>query len=409
MNVLFVSMIPFESNSSATIQNKGIVKGLTDLGHSVDIMTLELKNDAFSYDGSMNDLYDLVRNSYYIPPHPQYAMLMAKKPHPKNGNYHRASLNSIMRKAKTNIRNLIKIAYRKLVIFDAQKKNVNQVMKLQIDYHIYDVIISSSDPKSSHLIVKKIYMSNPTINARWIQYWGDPMFHDITRERGIRDFFVKYQEKKIIKMAHKIIYASPLTLKQQKETYPAQAIKMDYANQVFLKRTDSNDEVIKSNENANTNIVVGYYGSYDSTIRNINPLYEAALDSNYKLIICGPSNIKLNSMKNIRILEKVPYKEVSKMEEESDILITICNSKGTQIPGKIYYCAGYNKPIIIVLDGEFKEELKKYFESFGRYILCNNNPESINKAIEEAKSELNKTKGISQELFPKYMALRILK
>ena len=82
-------MVPFESNTSATIQNKGIVKGLAELGHVIDTMTLELTNDAVSYDETMNDLSNIVRNSYYIELNPQYAKFMAKKPTNKseqNGN-----------------------------------------------------------------------------------------------------------------------------------------------------------------------------------------------------------------------------------------------------------------------------------------------------------------------------------
>lgn len=41
MKILFISMVPFEYNTSATIQNKGIVLGLSQLGCSVDTMTLQ--------------------------------------------------------------------------------------------------------------------------------------------------------------------------------------------------------------------------------------------------------------------------------------------------------------------------------------------------------------------------------
>ncbi|NLN41927.1 MAG: hypothetical protein GX160_08100, partial [Clostridiales bacterium] len=54
MEVLFVSMFPFEHNTSATIQNKGIVRGLVALGNNVDTLTLEPLQTSASYDDSMN-------------------------------------------------------------------------------------------------------------------------------------------------------------------------------------------------------------------------------------------------------------------------------------------------------------------------------------------------------------------
>lgn len=407
MNILFVSMVPFESNTSATIQNKGIVKGLAELGHVIDTMTLELTNDAVSYDETMNDLSNIVRNSYYIELNPQYAKFMAKKPTNKseqNGNLD--SSNQLSIKLKKGTRSVIKKMYDNTSVFDAQKSNVNQVSKLKINYDSYDIIISASDPKSSHLIVEKIYKNHPKLKAKWIQYWGDPMFNDITRKKDWRNPLVKYYENNLIKRADKVVYASPLTLKIQKETFPVQANKMDYASQVFLNGTFENESVCTS---IRTNATIGYFGAYHSKVRNIMPLYNATLDSVYNLNICGPSDLKLESTENIKVYGMVPYKEATKMEENSDILVTICNSSGTQIPGKIYYCSGYNKPIIVVLDGDYKEELRAYLETFDRYILCENDSDSILKAFEKATNELQDNKrSINEQLTPKYMGEKIL-
>lgn len=407
MNILFVSMVPFENNTSATIQNKGIVKGLVELGHVVDTMTLEPTSNAISYDESMNDISDIVRDTYYIELNPQYAKFMAKKPSDKSeeSSNHNSS-NQLSTKLKKGIRSIFKMLYDNTSIFDAQKSNVNQVSKLKINYDSYDIIISASDPKSSHLIVEKIFKNHLKLKAKWIQYWGDPMFNDITRKKDWRDSLVKYHEMRLIKKADKIVYASPLTLKVQEETYPDQGSKMDYASQVFLNDTFKNESVYNSNSTSTT---VGYFGAYHSKVRNIMPLYKAALDSEYNLNICGPSDIKLKCTENIKVFGMVPYKEATRMEENSDILVTICNSSGTQIPGKIYYCSGYNKPIIVVLDGEYKEELRAYLETFDRYILCDNDSESILKAFEKARNELqSKKRSINEQLTPKYMGEKIL-
>ena len=125
--------------------------------------------------------------------------------------------------------------------------------------------------------------------------------------------------------------------------------------------------------------------------------------------ICGSSDLVLKSTNNIYIKGNVNYSKAIEMEENSDVLVCICNNRGTQIPGKVYYCTGYNKPIIIILDGEYKKELKNYFESFNRFIICYNEENSIKEAMEIAKSKVNIDKfNISQKLSPIYLAKKII-
>ena len=94
--------------------------------------------------------------------------------------------------------------------------------------------------------------------------------------------------------------------------------------------------------------------------------------------------------------EKKNYPVSQNIEEETDILICICNKKGTQIPGKIYHYAATNKPILIILDGEKKEELKTYFEKFKRYNICQNTEESIMENINKIIKEKNKCEPLKE-------------
>jgi len=412
MKILFVSMIAFENNTSATIRNKGVIKGLVELGCKIDTLTLTPNKESISYDNSMNDINDLISNSYYIEFNRVYTILMAKKQKPKEikANKNENKNGNIVKYIFKKIRSFIKKIYDNTSIFDAQKYNVRKVSKLNIDYNKYDIIISSSDPKSSHLIVDRIFKKNRNCRAKWIQYWGDPMLIDITRKNDWRDNLVKYHEKKLISKADRVIYASPLTLKRQKEIFYDFASKMDYANQGY-----TNIQPVKNKNDITTSdidlesIKFGYFGAYISNVRNIIPLYDAAIDEKICLDICGRSDILLESTNNINVYGQVSYDQVLKMEKTTDILISICNKRGTQIPGKIYYWAGYDKPIIVILDGEYKEELKDYLNDFDRYILCENNKESIINAISEAKKQLSHCEYIINKRFtPKYMAEKIL-
>ena len=408
MKILFVSMVAFENNTSATIRNKGIIRGLSEIGHDIDIMTLRPDQSSISFDDTMNDISGLISKAYYIDIDSKYAKLMAKKQKSSDGISVKHEKSSILKSILRKGRNILKKIYDNISIFDAQKVNVKGVSKLDVDYDKYDIIISASDPKSSHLIVDKILRDNKPCKAKWIQYWGDPMLNDITRKSDWRDGLVKYYEKKLIQKANKIVYASPLTSNIQKVTFPELAFKMDYANQVYVNVANETKNIDMMVDNTDA-ISIGYFGAYKSTVRNIIPLYNVAKDGEFKLNICGSSDISLLNTDNISVHGMLPYKEAIQMEAESDILVCICNSKGTQIPGKIYYCTGYNKPIIVILDSEYKEKLRDYLETFNRFILCENSEESIKSAIEKAKEQLKYGEfKISEQLTPKFMAKRIL-
>lgn len=86
MNILFVSMLPFAAQTSATIQNKCIIKGLKQLGHNVDALTLEPSEDALSFDPSMNDVGEWLGNCYFLEPSFIYSALRAKKHHVEESN-----------------------------------------------------------------------------------------------------------------------------------------------------------------------------------------------------------------------------------------------------------------------------------------------------------------------------------
>ena len=56
------------------------------------------------------------------------------------------------------------------------------------------------------------------------------MYNDITRKNDWRNNLVKHHEKSLIKKADRVVYASPLTLDIQKETFSNLTYKMDYAS-----------------------------------------------------------------------------------------------------------------------------------------------------------------------------------
>jgi hypothetical protein len=347
----------------------------------------------------MNDIKEYIERSYYIPLDKKYRSLMSKK-------RDFSKRNKIISFIFFMIKKIFKYLYKLVQVFDAQKINIQNLKNVDIDYGKYDVIFSCSDPKSSHLIAKRILKEKRLL---WIQYWGDPMFNDITKHKNIFDFYVRFQEKKLLEASNLIYYASPLTLDLQKITFPSLKAKMRTMNQVAL---DNNDCMKTNNSFDSERLKIVYSGSYNTRIRNILPLYNSFANSNNVLKIVGSSNIKLEEKNNIQVDGVVDFKRAQSIEQEADILVTICNNKGTQIPGKIYYYAQYNKPIIVVLDGDLELEIHNFLIDFNRYIFCSNNEESIKKAIDLAKNQLLEKRDyykIPFRLSTKHMGIELTK
>lgn len=127
----------------------------------------------------------------------------------------------------------------------------------------------------------------------------------------------------------------------------------------------------------------------------------------------GSGNIKASVNHNVEIIRnRLPLIEVRKIEKSTDIFFVMTNRKGTQIPAKIYYLAGYiQKPIIVAVDGENKEELKEFLQRFNTYIICENEANEIKNAIAKALDLVNKNVRfeLTKELMPENMVERILR
>ena len=130
----------------------------------------------------------------------------------------------------------------------------------------------------------------------------------------------------------------------------------------------------------NGKYTIGYYGAFQSNVRNILPLYEACrhMENLVDLKIVGNSDLTLESTGNIEVF---PRGDISPFEEITDLFVCVLNKNGTQIPGKMYHYAAYNRPILVIEDGEYASEMHEYICSFGRYYTCTNDSEEISKSI----------------------------
>lgn len=360
MKILMISLNAFESNTSAMIRNKALASGLVKNGAKVDFLTIEMNKNNNYYDDTRTDFENI--NIIRLEGNRNYENLVKKS----NGSF------GIV---KEQILNVMRKIYHSINLFDntfSVAKKIESVRGLG-DY--YDYIISSSDPKSSHLAARRL-IEGGLKYGKWIQYWGDPLLNDITQKTILPKFHIKNVESDLLAFSDKIVYVSPFTLQEQKITFSSFSDKMEFLPIPYYK-----EKIYDLKSDYRNGIKLGYFGDYNSQIRDILPLYNYCESNGTDIIIAGNSDLDLVEKDNICIYPRVGKNKLEEFESESDVLVCILNKFGTQIPGKLYHYAASNKPVLVVLDGDRKKEIEDYLQKFNRFKLCENNIDSIKSAI----------------------------
>lgn len=351
-------LTPINSLNSAMLRSIALTKGLSALGHSIDFLTIPI-----SVTHVKTNKHEFLKDVNLITTQ-------------NNKIYDTIASNEQKSKIKKLLVQTLRKIYHKFAIHNYTYNIAKNIDISLLPRSNYDVIISVSDPKTSHIAVIKLIKQGLKYK-KWIQYWGDPMTLDITNKSLYPKSLIKKMEKDIISNADKIIYVSPFTLNEQKKLFPKRATKMSFLPVPYIE-----EKIYKYTENEN--FIIGYFGAYYSHIRDIKPLYEAVseLEDSTFLNIVGDTDIELKKTNNIKIY---PRGDISSFEKTADLLVCILNKNGSQIPGKLYHYAATNKPILVLLDGENKEKMSKYLKSFSRYIISENNKESIINAINKLR------------------------
>ncbi len=359
MKILYVVSRPLEINTSASIRNRATILGLVENGHNVDLFTTEPDRNHSAYDES------LIPEGIKI----RYVRL--------GGTQNLARVGRKMKILKP-IKGFVYKWMNRHEVYDNLKGIINHISDIDLKTENYDVIISSSDPKSSHLFVERLLEKQKSIfKGRWIQIWGDPFLGDITRTDKKNGEIIKNEERRLLNAADKIVYVSKLTKKEQQKVYPESKDKMSYYPIPYM-----NEKIYQLRDLKSVPMVeLAYCGDYNISVRNILPLYEAVKTmDNVHLTICGGSDKPVESCENVTVYGRVPFETVREIEEKADVLVHLSNLSGSQIPGKIYQYSGTNKPILFILDGEI-EQVKEQFSKYGRYKFTVNNELEIEKSI----------------------------
>ncbi len=357
MKILFVTLEPINSSSSASSTNIVLINELCRRNHQVTVLSIN------------NPVYVSHNPKEFIIGNVDIVMLGT------SSAYDAISTGTSTKgKIKKIISQLLRKVYRSVCIY-------NYTYPTAIKTHIdclktkeYDLVISTSDPKTSHLLVGK-FTKEGLKRKRWIQYWGDPLSGDITKSTIWPDGILKKTERKLFDCADKIVYVSPFTQRSSQAKFPDKADRM-----FFVPIPSVNSKLYSISQEDRQSLI--YCGTYNSNVRNIIPFYNAVKSCSdmFTLKIVGSSDLMLESSTNIEVIPPVEKKEAIRLEEEGDIYVCIMNKSGTQIPGKLYHYATSNKPILVIVE-KGSPEIAEYVKSFNRFTVCTNQHDEIIKAL----------------------------
>ena len=355
-SIVVISGQPIENNTSSMIRCRSILNGLSELGWKLTCYSPYPDKNNMYYDEATRIAPQIQVEHYGVPITSVKSIIEGRITIKKKiirGLYY------LLKKVDLFGSNIRYIKYRK----DIYEKIRNQN---------YQIILSFSNPLSSHILAG--YCKKKAGNLYYIQQWGDPLTENMADRTIVPKFIKRLIEEMLLRTADKICYVSPLTYERQKVLFKKYSSRM-YFTPTPCERTEY---PLYSNQK----LTIGYLGSYNSVARDIRPFYRAACASkDFDFFIVGDSDVQLENTENVRIVKRLPQKELSKYIEKLDVLVCLMNSKGTQIPGKLYHYAGTDKEILVLRDGEYGEQIEAFFKAYNRYTFVENNEEKIAAAL----------------------------
>lgn len=376
MKILVIIGECIRENSSANLCHLAYLEGLVSAGFEVHLLCAA--EDGYEIDPAMR-IPEAV-HSYTYNGMSLYEKASLIKKHRQRSNYIFSAekkpfvnSNSKVGNGKTIIKYLKRFT---LMLYGPHGIYASFVRKAKRfrSSECFEYLISLSTPASSHLLAHLLLSSGHVKAEHWIQIWEDPWFSDVYGYS--KEKMVYKEEKRLLNMAERVCYVSPVTLNNQKRLFSESAEKMFWEPVPAYYSYPEETAVSEKNW-------FGYFGDYSLPARNLMPFYNAANKCEINLTICGHSNINLNSTDKIQVHPRLPLEKLRPYEEKADILVFLCNQKGGQIPGKIYQYAATSKTILFILDGttEEKKVIRDYFEPLNRFVFCDNTESDIEQAI----------------------------
>lgn len=371
MKILVINGDCIQTNSSANLCHLAYIHGLVNSGHDVTLLSADGRD--YTVDPALVIPVEVTQHTYYGVSLYEKLSLKKRASSPgriTDGTLGPSSVNNIRRMVGEVKAFVLSLYGAHGIYFTFARK----ARKFRSDVE-YDYILSLSTPPSSHLLAHDLLKAGRIKGKHWIQIWEDPWHSDVYGFNGAEK--IRKEEQRLLSFAEKVCYVSPLTLKNQQVKYPESAHKMYWQPLPFYYKADAISSAVFARNS------YGYFGDYAPAARNLEPFYEAAKQSGIEVNICGnPSNL-FAPTEHIHIHPRLPLDKLKPIEDNTNVLIFLCNRKGGQIPGKIYQYSATNKTILFIMDGTEEEQkvLREFFGKFDRYVFCKNTVEDISRAI----------------------------
>lgn len=389
MKILYITTSYEQKNSSAAIRNNALVNGFIDLGHDVVVLTPK---------------WPCFFESEFLKRQNKAKVIHSKIPDLELLKFTSRGTSRKKNKILMKVRRFI----RDLVYFPDMCKKWKNLISFEEIGSDYDMIISSSDLKSSHYVAQRIKKS--LSNVKWIQIWGDPWGDDVTLSSLIRPI-AKIAERKLIISADNIVYISELTKQKIASLYPTEAKKISFIPRSYFC------EVRHGKADKNT-ISIIYPGEL-SWGRSINAFIESIEEFNkrrdkkicVKLYGNYTSDIysELSKYEFVHINSSVEFEKILELFTSEDILLFISNgSKSTQIPGKLFDYLGTELPVICLVNS-YSDKITEVLRSFKRCILVENNKYEIFKLLETIDKIASQRFAYDEDYSPSTIAKNIIK
>ena len=246
----------------------------------------------------------------------------------------------------------------------------------------YEVVLSFVPPVLSSRLGRDVVYRCLGGETRLVQFWTDPLSiggcSDIS-EIPMRRRLHVLDERRILSFADKIVFCYPLLCEMEQRLHPMYADKMTWSDVGYIEHERDNYKP------DNSQVTIGLFGAYQRKVRNIAPFLNAISNMpNVCFIIRGDSDVVIDSTKypNLDVRPgRCPVDEIERLEQECDVLVSLCGRYTVMPPGKTFYMANYHKPILFIADGPRKEYMIDYLNGLGRYICCNNTVDSIESGL----------------------------
>lgn len=380
MKILVINGDCIQTNSSANLCHLAYIRGLIESGHEVTLLSADGRD--YKTDPSMVIPDEVKQYTYYGVSFYEKLSLKKKAQSPVDpqmiiaNTTGETSNESLKHKVVNQAKKMFLSIYG---VHGVYAKFVKVAQKFRSDEQ-FDYVLSISTPVTSHLLTHNLLKAGHIRANHWIQIWEDPWYSDAYGFNG--DERIHQEERRLLSFAEKVCYVSPLTLRNQQQLYPESAHKMYWQPLPYYYKGDA---TAGTEFSANK---YGYFGDYAPAARNLEPFYQAAIQTEIEVNVCGNPSTLFESNGSVHIHPRLSLSELKPIEDSTNILIFLCNRQGGQIPGKIYQYSATNKTVLFILDGtpEEKKVLRGYFEKYNRYVFCENTVEDITRAIRMIES-----------------------